>query len=386
MSAEPRRDLDIDRMLVEVAEAVGLDDYGHPSFRNGLEQLVASARSGAHLTPLGEVVLDTTCRSSLTNRLRVTDWSRRHPDVERQPVEKPLFILGLPRTGTTALSHLLAADRTNRSLLGWEAGDSIPPPRRETYDSDPRFERARNEPSGVEMLNPGFKAIHYDPPDMPIECSVLLAQHFQSATLSVLFNVEAYNAWMIAADATYAYRYHRQVLQVLQSCFSGRWQLKTPVHCWFLDALVDTYPDARFVMTHRDPVRVTGSVCSLARALSGTFTDVDHTASIAAQWPEMIAVMLDRVDAFRDQHGDSRFYDMRYRDLVSDPVGTVRALYDHFDLGWSEDTDRALREHASVHRQNRFGEHTYTLEEFGLEADAIRARLSSYLDRFGDYV
>ena len=250
----------------------------------------------------------------------------------------------------------------------------------------PRFERARNEPAGVEVINPAFKAIHYDPPDMPIECSVIMAQHFQSPTLSVLFNVKDYDDWMIDADATHTYRYHRQVLQVLQSHNPGRWQLKTPAHCWYLDALVAAYPDARFVMTHRDPVRVTGSVCSLARSLSGSFTDADHTAAIAAHWPELIAVMLDRVGAYRDRNGSSRFYDMAYRDLISDPVGSVHALYDHFGMSWTDETEQSLREHASVHRQNRFGEHTYTLEEFGLEADAIRARLSSYLDQFGAYV
>ncbi|HUP73263.1 MAG TPA: sulfotransferase [Acidimicrobiales bacterium] len=384
--AERQLALDIDQMLAEVSATVGLDDFGHPSFRDGLEQLVSSARAGAQLTALGEIVLDSTCRKALTNRLRVTDWCRHHPEVERQTVEAPLFILGLPRTGTTALSHLLAADRSNRSLLAWEANESIPPPERETYSSDPRFERARNEPAGVELINPDFKAIHYDPPDMPIECSVIMAQHFQSPTLSVLFNVKGYDDWMIAADATHTYRYHRQVLQVLQSHYPGRWQLKTPAHCWFLDALVDAYPDARFVMTHRDPVRVTGSVCSLARSLSGSFTDADHTAAIAAHWPELIATMLDRAGAFRERNGDGRFYDMAYDDLVRDPVGAVHGLYDHFAMAWNEPTEQSLRDHASLHRQNRFGEHTYTLEEFGLEAGAIRARLSDYLDRYGDYV
>ena len=378
--------VDIDRMLSEVAEATGLDDFGHPSYRDGLEHLVASAEETAHLTPLGEAVLDSTCRAALTTRLRVTDWVRTHPEVTRQPVTQPIFILGLPRTGTTALSHLLAVDRNNRSLLGWEANEPIPPPTRDTYDTDPRFERARNEPSGAEQLNPDFKAIHYDPPDMPIECSVLLAQHFQSATLSVLFNVHSYNEWMIDADATHTYRYHKQVLQILQSEYPGRWQLKTPVHCWFLDALVAAYPDARFVMTHRDPVRVTASVCSLARALSKTFTDFDHTTAIAAQWPEMLAVMIDRVDAFRNQHGDSRFHDMSYRDLVGDPVGAVKGLYDQFELGWSAELEQSLREHAAVHRQNRFGEHKYSIEEFGLDASAICDRVAVYLDRFADYV
>jgi hypothetical protein len=139
-------------------------------------------------------------------------------------------------------------------------------------------------------------------------------------------------------------------------------------------------------MTHRDPVRVTASVCSLARALSKTFTDFDHTSAIATQWPELIAVMIDRVDAFRARDGDKRFHHMRYRDLVGDPVGAVRDLYEHFDLGWNDDLARALHEHASVHKQNRFGEHKYSLEEFGLEAGPIRERMASYLEEFADYV
>ncbi len=135
---------DAERLITEVAREVGLDDYGHPSFREGLERLLASATSQAALTPVGMAVLEGTCRGGLANRLRVTDWQRRHPEVSEQRIVAPLFVVGLPRTGTTALSHLLGCDPANRSLLGWEANASVPPPTTAGYRTDPRFERARD--------------------------------------------------------------------------------------------------------------------------------------------------------------------------------------------------------------------------------------------------
>ena len=159
----------VDRMLEEVAADTGLDDYGDPSFRDGLEQVWASGTTQAGLSELGRGVLVGQCRGNLANRLRVTDWHRRHPEAaSEEAVEQPIFIVGLSRTGTTALSHLLACDPANRSLLGWEAGTSVPPPDRETYADDPRFVAAREADGMLGLLNPGFKAIHHDPPDRPV--------------------------------------------------------------------------------------------------------------------------------------------------------------------------------------------------------------------------
>ncbi|MEX1007699.1 MAG: sulfotransferase [Acidimicrobiia bacterium] len=372
----------VDRMLEEVSAEVGLDDFGHPSFRDGLERVYASGTRQAGLTPLGLGVLDGQCRGNLTNRLRVTDWHKQHPELATDAIHEPIVIVGLSRTGTTALSQLLACDTENRSLLGWEASQSVPPPTKDSYDSDPRFEAARAGAGMLDLLNPGFKAMHYDPPDQPIECSVLLAQHFLSASLSTCFNVPDYDAWMLAADAHPAYAYHRQVLQVLQLQYPGGWQLKTPVHCFYMDALADTYPDARFVVTHRDPVKAVASVLSLVESLTGTFSDVDHHEYIAEHWPMLVEEMCNRVLDFRDANPNSVFHDMPYEQLVRDPVGAVRDMYGTFGRELSPEAEQTMRAHSAEQPQGVHGTHTYRLADFGLDRAEVAERFSRYYERF----
>ena len=369
-------------MLEEVAAETGLDDFGDPSFRDGLERVWASGTTQAGLTELGLGVLDGQCRGNLRNRLRVTDWHHRHPEVAKESVAQPICIVGLSRTGTTALSHLLACDPDNRSLLGWEAGQSVPPPTKETYETDPRFQAARDADGMLDLLNPGFKAIHHDPPDRPSECAVLLAQHFLSASLSTCFNVPDYDEWMLAADAHPAYAYHLQVLQVLQSEYPGRWQLKTPVHCLFMGALADTYPDTRFVVTHRDPVKAVASVMSLIESLTGTFSDVDHHEYIAEHWPMLVSEMCNRVLDFRDANPDAVFHDMPYERLVRDPVGAVRAMYGTFGRELSPEAEQAMRLEVETRPQGVYGTHSYQLADFGLERDEVAERFERYYDRF----
>jgi hypothetical protein len=368
-------------VLEEVATQVGLDDFGHPSFRDGLDVLVDNI-GAAHLTPLGEAVLDGTVRSTLANRLQVTAWHRTHPEVGAVEPEVALVILGLSRSGTTALSHLLGADPANRSLRGWEAGESVPPPTTATYWSDPRYERARSATSIVDQRNPGFKAIHHDAPDEPVECAIPLGQHFASISLTNLFNVEAYDDWLLSADLTHAYGWHRQVLQVLQSDCPGPWQLKSPIHGYAMETLAATYPNAVFVQTHRDPVRGVASTCSLVTSLSGTFSDHDFRAYVARHWPELLGAIVDRIVDFRERHGDGRFIDIAFRDLVADPVGTVRGIYERIGRPWTPATEQALREHASTAVQHRFGRHEYSLAEFGLDRGPLEERFGRYLARF----
>jgi Sulfotransferase family len=372
----------VDRMLEDVAAEIGLDDYGDPTFRAGLDHVVDSANRQAGLTEFGEAVLDAQCRGFLANRLRVTDWHRHHPTLANEVIEAPIFIVGLSRTGTTALSHLLAADPANRSLLGWEANDSVPPPTADGYATDPRFEAARNAPDVIAQLNPDFKAMHHDEPGDPMECSILLGQHFTSIHFSTMFNIPDYDEWVLGADWQPAYGFHRRVLQLLQSECPGRWQLKTPVHGLGILGLAATYPDARFVVTHRDPVKAAASVFSLVRCLSGTFSDVDHDAYIAEHWTELVAAMLERVIDFREQHGDDAFYDMDYRHLVSDPVGAVGSMYEHFGIELTPDADAAMRAYSTNHKQHAYGQHSYSLAEFGLERGALEERFVRYFDRF----
>jgi hypothetical protein len=373
--------VDVDRMLEEVAAAAGLDDYGHPSFRDGLDVLAEHIES-ARLSPIGHAVFDGMARAALANRLQVTEWHRSHGDVRSVEPDVAVVVLGFPRTGTTALSHLLGADPANRSLRGWEAASSIPPPTAATYWSDPRFEAARSTVSFVEQINPGFKAIHHDEPEDPVECAVPLSQHFASISISSMFNVEAYDDWLMRADLAHAYEWHTQVLQVLQSECPGPWQLKSPAHLYGIDVLASRYPKALFVQTHRDPARCVASTCSLVASLSGTFTDHDFRAYIAGHWPEMLAASLDCVLDYRERNGDDRFVDLAYHDIVHDPIGAVRTVYARLGRELDPATEATFREHLAVAKQHRYGTHRYALADFGLTRGPLDERLSRYLARF----
>lgn len=382
---------DRDAFMARASAATGgLTDAGDPFFDEALDVLLASAATDARLSPLGEAAFEATIEANLVNRLRVTDHHARHPELAHEQIVAPLVLIGLPRTGTTALSHLLSADPANRSLLAWEANQSVPPPTTEGYATDPRFLAALDAPDMLGMLNPEFKAIHHDPPDMPVECAVILGQTFVSLVHLTINNLDGYLQWLTTADHHAAYGYHRQVLQLLQSQCPGRWQLKSPVHLVHPEALGATYPDARWVLTHRDPVEVTASVLSLVRSLTGTFTDEDFTEYIAATWPEVIATLLDHQSAFRDAEiaagrGDA-FVDVAYADLVAEPVGTVAGIYDRLGEPFTAEAEAAMAAHAAQHRQGVHGRHSYSLAEFGLRPEPLAERVAHYTTRYASYL
>jgi hypothetical protein len=371
---------DVDAVLEQVAAAEGLDDYGHPSFRDGLDVLAANLAS-AQLNAIGDAAFDSTVRQSLRNRLRVTEWHRTHPEAAGRDPEVPIIIVGLTRTGTTALSHLLAADPANRSLRQWEAQDSVPPPTEEGYWTDPRYLAAKEAGNMLDLVNPRFKAIHHDEPEDAVECAIPLGQHFTSISLDSMFNVDGYGDWLYAADLTHAYDWHRQVLQVLGSGYGGPWQLKSPIHAYAMETVAAAYPDAVFVQTHRDPARCIASTLSLNECLSGTFTDADFRDRIARVWPDWLMTMIERIDAYRDAHGSDRFVDIRYQDLLADPLACVRRIYEKVGRPLTPDAEAAMSAHKADQVQGKHGSHTYSLAEFGLDRSPIDERLADYWDR-----
>jgi len=369
--------------LVELAsEETGLDDLGAPSFREGLDRFVGAAGDEAQLSDLGIAAIEAQVVTALTNRLRVTDWIGTHPEVLEQRVERPIIVLGLPRTGTTLLSELFHRDPANRSLMRWESLDSVPPPEAATFTTDPRIDAARASAGMMEALNPGFQAIHYEAPDGPTECVAVLAQDFKSLLWECVANVPSYGAWLLTCDQRSAYDYHHRVLRMLQSRAPGRWTLKTPHHCLALDAIVAEYPDARLVMTHRDPVTVVASLCSLVRSLSGTFSDVDQGEYINTHWTEVALTLVDRVMEWRATHGDDRFVDVAYDDLVADPVATVRAIYRHFDEDLGADGEAAMRRYLVDQPRGVRGQHRYDIGALGLDPGALEERFAPYRAHF----
>jgi hypothetical protein len=372
-----------DELLSEARTATGLDDFGSDDFREGLAVYCESVASEAKLNEVGAMAVRANVVANLANRLRVVDWAARHPDVAGQRIDAPLVVVGMFRAGTTFLSNLLDQDPGNRSLLRWEAGDSVPPPTPANFRSGPRVEAVRESAAVLEQINPGMAAIHHEEADGPTECVALLSQDFKSLLWEAIANVPAYGRWLLDVDQRSAYEYHRLALQVLQhGGVRGRWTLKSPHHAIALDALTAVYPDARLVLLHRDPVVLCASVCSLISTLSGTFTDADHRRYIADHWTAMLETSISRIDSFRATHPDIPILDVHYDDLVREPVETVARIYDSTGDRLTGEARAAVESYVAANRQGRRGAHRYGLAEFGLDPPAVAERFASYVDRY----
>jgi hypothetical protein len=370
-------------VMAEASAATGLDDFGADSFLDGLRAYCRAASAEAHLNDVGAMAVRGTIVSSLANRLRLVEWAHRHPSVAAEIIEAPVVVIGMFRAGTTFLSYLLDQDRGNRPLLGWEAGDSVPPPSPEDYRSGPRVDAAREQAAMMEQLNPKMRAVHHEEADGPTECIALMSQEFKSLSWEAISNVPSYSQWLLDADQLSAYEYHRLALQTLQSGgVRGRWTLKSPHHALALDALTAVYPDARLVLLHRDPVVLCASVCSLIGTLSGTFTDADHTSYIASHWTAMLEESIRRIDAFRVSHPDHPVTDVQYANLVRDPMDTVRFIYSSLGLDLNGAAVSAISAYADTHPKGQFGVHRYDLAELGLNPGELNERFAEYVDRF----
>ena len=206
-----------DDLQAQATEQTGLDDFGDPSYREGLERYCDALVQEARLNDLGGVALPPALVAALVNRLKVVDHAKQHPAITEERVEAPVVVIGMFRAGTTFLSHLLDADPANRALLGWESQDSVPPSDPSERRSGPRVDAAQGGVDMLEMLNPAISAIHHEAAVDPTECIAVMGQAFQSISWEALANVPSYAGWWRSSDMTAGYRYHRSVLQVLQS-------------------------------------------------------------------------------------------------------------------------------------------------------------------------
>lgn len=370
-------------LVDEAVTSAGLDDFGGDEFHAGLEVFAEAASSEAQLNDIGTIAVRAQIVGALTNRLRIVDYVKKHPGVANERIEAPLIVVGMFRAGTTLLSQLLDQDSSNRALLSWEVADSVPPPTPDNFRSGPRVDAVRAGQEMLSQINPAIDTVHHEQADQATECLAVLGQDFKSLIWEAVAIVPSYSAWLDGVDYLSAYQHHHRVLQVLQhGGVRGRWTLKSPQHAISLEALTAVYPDARLVLLHRDPVMLCGSVCSLIRTLSATFTDADHRAAIGRRWVDVLTQSVDRVSAFRDAHPEHPIIDVQYTDLMSSPVATVAGIYEA--AGWSLD-DRAaaaMTTHLEENPKGKYGRHSYDLAEFGVDEAAIRERFAGYVDRY----
>jgi hypothetical protein len=378
--------LDEATLLAASREATGLDDFGDAWFRTALAKLLAALEGEARLTLLGRLFARSEIQRLLQNRLRVEDWIRRHPAVLEERIEAPIFVTGLGRSGTTLLHELLMQDPANRVPLLWETFFSVPPPEPATHRSDARALAADLEITLMDAALPSLTSMHENAGDLPTECIFLFAHQLATDMFTGEFAIPSYTLWLHAQDPAPLYAYHQRLLQLLQSRHRAeRWVLKAPSHLGQLPALFRAYPDARVVITHRDPLRVIGSLCNLMAALHWMRSDhVDYDAIVRAMalgFPFLCERMMKQRDA--GALPAERIADVRYADLVRAPLETVDRLYQRLGLSLPAEAEARMRRYLADRRQDRRSGHEYAFETTGLDREAERTRYTAYLERYG---
>jgi sulfotransferase family protein len=360
--------------------ATGLEDFGSPYYREGLERTVEALNTEADLNDLGNVIQHATISNALIQRLRIVDTYRQHPEIDDEVVGGPVFVIGLPRTGTTALSQLVASDPQFRSLRMWESQACTPPPETATQHDDPRIAAAAEGIAMMDNMFPRMRTMMNSEPEAPTECQDLMGMSFRTFHFDGVVRVPGYLAWLMSCDMRETYTFHRQVLKLLQwHCPPTLWHLKTPVHMFALDALVDAYPNAKFLWSHRDPAKVLGSVCSLIAYVRSWSSDRNDAKELGAEQLECWSEGVRRAMDFRKRFGDNRFVDVSFGDLQANPITTLEASYARLGLTLSQAARSRVQEWADGHQPGARGEHSYELADYGLTPEQVRERFADYL-------
>jgi hypothetical protein len=374
--------MDIDRMVDTACARAGSDDLGDDTWREGLEVLDPSLGAEAALNEMGVDAMTDQIVGYLVNRLQVEQWYAKHPEIDDQEIVAPLFGLGLPRTASTALGYLLAQDPARRSLRVWEASTPCPPPETATEHTDPRIAEAQ---AGIDFTNemfPGFFGMLPTQADGPQECLLIMALDFRSQIFEGMARIPTYSSWLLQCDMVSTYRYHERVLKLLQwRCPPTTWSLRSPAHMHSIDALDAVYPDARFVMTHRDVGKVLPSVCALYDSLSSVLSDRPDPIGIGTTNTAVWKLSLERAMAFRDRNAD-RFHDLRFDDVQRDPIGAVSRLYAELGDRLTPDARQRMQDWWTASAEQRPPAHQYPPEKYGLDLSAIRDQFAFYHDQF----
>lgn len=376
--------------LVDQARAqTGLDDFGGDSWREGLEVLVRSALAEARFNDFGEQSFYGSLVRPLATRLHVEDWYRRHPEVDDQEVEIDLLGVGFPRTGSTALSHMLAEDHAFRNLRMWEETSPCPPPGVSDEADRARLSEAR---AAVEMgqsyMAERLRAMLPQSADGPMEDHDLMALEFKAQIFLVSAHIPTYADWFAHCDMEPTYRYEKRVLKLLQwKTPQKRWRLKSPTHTMFLDAYDKVFPNVRFVQTHRDVSSVLPSVSDLYfTMLQGGNPGIDPLY-VGELNMEQWGIALDRVLHFRrDPARNARFFDIGFRSFQADPMADIRRLYEWLGHDLDQATVQAMVAWRAQNPKDKHGLHSYDGADFGITEDALDRRFGPYRKRFASYL
>ncbi|MBT4521080.1 MAG: sulfotransferase [Halieaceae bacterium] len=379
--------LDKNQLLRSAIEDTGLDDFGSEEFHEALDLLIDALNTEARLNDFGRIRAEMTLRAGLCNRLLIHHYLQQHPELADEVVAKPVFIVGLPRTGTTALHHMLNQDGGNRALRLWEAQNPIPPPETATYTTDPRIASHKAGIDLTETYLPGFLKTHLISAVEPDECYMLLNRNFMSVEYSALFHIPSYANWLYANLCTGdSYSYHRQQLQLLQSRHPGQWVLKAPFHQLGLESILQTYPDAIIVQTHRSPMSFVASGCSFSELLRKSGSDHVDPTEIGRDWMDMLTVYTRTFETARSKlepQFPGQFLDIMHDDFVADPWPAIEEIYRLRGDPLTISARHAMQNWLNANPRGKHGIHEYRLQDYGLDTDDVENLFADYVKRYG---
>ena len=370
------------RVLAKARQTTGYD-FRDDAFEEGLERLIHSLRHETRLTPFGKFAMRNAVQRSANSRFLVEKAIAENPAILDEPIDGPVFIIGMPRSGTTILQALLYRDAAHRSPLCWECLLPCPAPTPETYGDNPRIETIRKEFDIMFKLVPDLRMKHYMAADAPQECVGITALNFCSYQYLAQANLPSYDHWLASgADQLQNLRWHKRFLQFLQSggIRPVRWLLKSPLHVIRVKELFDVYPDARIVMPHREPSTFIASVASLLSSMRSLYTDRHDPVRTGQELVKTWGGYLNRF--LRDRENLDRedsFIDFHFDEFVGDQMRVVETIYDRF--GWQLDPPSRARMEGFLleERKDKHGVHAYSLEQFGVSTSEIDRNFSEYL-------
>jgi len=380
--------LESDSLSAEARRRTRLDDFGDPPIEPALSNLVNSLETEADLHPLGRFLMRVHLQESLETRLRLTQaWKGRSEVQGASVIERPIFITGIPRSGSTFLHELLAEDPENRAPRVWEVMFPIPIGMRSPEKVDPRVQKAEACLWWFRRLAPGADSVYPIRAWMPHECVAIHSYTLLSEEFVSTCHVPTYEAFLHAADLGPTYRWQRRFLQYLQmERPSRRWVLKSPDHIYCLDKLLTVFPDAAIIQTHRNPAEVLKSQIRLTKVLEAMFARPREREQLAISEARKIEQMLGYITRFRDAYPNvaKQFIDVTYRELVSDPLAVVRRIYERLDIRLTEAAIERMRGLVSARSRYKKGRRgSPPLADPGVDSTAGKDQFENYCSRFG---
>lgn len=376
--------LDEEGLLAAARKKTGCDDFGDDRFREPLRVLLDAVDREAGLSAVGRISSRALLVQLLSNRLLVEDTIRRHPELLETKVARPIVIAGLPRTGTTHLHNLMSADPSLRSLPYWESLEPVPLPG-ESGDPDPRIVRCERALKLLDYAMPQFRRMHEMTADSPHEEIQLLAIDFSTMLFEASYHVPSYRDWYQQHDQTDAYRYLVRILQVLQFLRGPkptRWLLKSPQHLEQLGPLMRAFPDARVIQTHRDPLRITASLCTMI-----TYGNRMQAARVDAKesgryWAARVEDLLSGSIEGRKHVPPAQIFDVRFHEFMKDDIGMVKRAFEFAEQPWTEAARAAIQARMDANPRGKHGTIAYNLEDLGLDPQERREALRFYSEAF----